>query len=61
VPTEKFYCGSCGSPLYYGRKFQEHSVGRPCSKCGTPNPIYFHYCYRCGEKILPPGETEDET
>jgi DNA-directed RNA polymerase subunit RPC12/RpoP len=61
MPTEKFYCGNCGSPLYYGRKFKEHTLGRSCPKCQTLNPAYFHYCYRCGEKILPSEETQEET
>lgn len=61
MPAEKFYCGNCGSPLYFGRKFKEHTLGRPCRRCQTLNPTYFHYCYRCGERILFPEEAEDET
>ncbi len=52
MPTEKFYCGNCGSPLYYGGKFKEHTLARSCPRCQSPNPAYFHYCYRCGEKIV---------
>ena len=52
MPTDKFYCGNCGNPLYYGRKFEEHAPLQPCPSCKTPNPISFHYCYRCGAKIL---------
>jgi hypothetical protein len=48
---QKYYCGSCGTALYYGRKFQEHAPVLPCAKCGTQNPVYFHYCYRCGHPI----------
>jgi DNA-directed RNA polymerase subunit RPC12/RpoP len=60
--TEKFYCGNCGSPLYFGRKFKEHSLGRECPTCRHLNPLYFRYCYRCGVKLIPSEEeTEDET
>ena len=60
MPTEKLYCGNCGSPLYYGQKFKEHTLGRPCAKCQTLNPTYFHYCYRCGEKILAAREDAED-
>lgn len=56
MPLEKFYCGNCGTPLYYGQKFQEHTRVRPCPDCGVLNPISFHYCYRCGAKIIVPEE-----
>lgn len=60
--TEKFYCGNCGSPLYFGRKFKEHSLGRACPACQHLNPLYFRYCYRCGVKLNPSEEeVEDET
>lgn len=52
MPAEKLYCGNCGTALYYGRKFHEHSRVRPCPDCQVLNPIYFYYCYRCGAKIL---------
>jgi DNA-directed RNA polymerase subunit RPC12/RpoP len=62
MPTETFYCGNCGSPLYFGRKFGEHTLGRRCSRCQVMNPAYFHYCYRCGERLLvAEGVAEDET
>jgi hypothetical protein len=60
MPAEKFYCGNCGSPLYYGRKFQEHALLRPCPDCHTLNSLSFHYCYRCGIKILASEESADE-
>ena len=53
---EKFYYGNSGTPLYYGRKFQEHTRVRPCPECQVLNPISFHYCYRCGARILPAEE-----
>lgn len=59
MSVETFYCGNCGTPLYYGRKFQEHAPVRPCPHCAGPNPISFHYCYRCGAKILALEEIEE--
>ena len=63
MSTEKFYCGNCGSPLYYGRKFKEHALSQPCPACQALNPAYFRYCYRCGAKIRSPEEEDagDET
>lgn len=62
MPVEKFYCGNCGSALYFGAKFKEHSLVRPCPACERLNPVYFHYCYRCGVKITPQEqEAGDET
>jgi DNA-directed RNA polymerase subunit RPC12/RpoP len=51
MPQETYYCGDCGSPLYFGRKFKEHSAVIPCAACGTLNPVYFKYCYKCGRKM----------
>lgn len=60
MPVEKYYCGNCGAPLYYGQKFKEHTLVRPCLECQVLNPIYFHYCYRCGAKIPPLDEAPEE-
>ena len=60
MPVEKFYCGNCGSPLYFGSKFKEHTLVRKCPGCSRLNPIYFHYCYRCGVKLTPSEEEGDE-
>jgi DNA-directed RNA polymerase subunit RPC12/RpoP len=51
MPQEKYYCGNCGATLYYGAKFKEHTGAVPCSSCGTQNPVYFLYCYRCGQQL----------
>jgi DNA-directed RNA polymerase subunit RPC12/RpoP len=59
MAKETFFCGQCGTPLYYGRKFQEHGAVRACPQCGAANPISFHYCYRCGAKILAREEVEE--
>lgn len=59
MPGEKFYCGSCGAPLYFGRKFHEHTPMRSCPSCQAINPISFHYCYRCGTRILAPEPVEE--
>lgn len=62
MPVEKFYCGNCGSPLYFGSKFKEHTLTRPCPTCNRLNPMYFLYCYRCGVKLnRSEKEAEDET
>jgi DNA-directed RNA polymerase subunit RPC12/RpoP len=45
---DKYYCGNCGTALYYGKKFQEHSLSLSCEACGARNPVYFLFCYRCG-------------
>jgi excisionase family DNA binding protein len=29
----------------------EEAPGRPCSRCTAPNPLYFHYCFNCGERL----------
>ncbi len=60
MPVETFYCGNCGSPLYYGRKFKEHALLRPCPNCQALNPLSFHYCYRCGARILASEESAHE-
>jgi len=60
MPVETFYCGNCGSPLYYGRKFKEHALLRPCPNCPALNPLSFHYCYRCGTRILASEESTHE-
>lgn len=60
MPVEKLYCGNCGSPLYDGSKFQEHALLRPCPDCQARNPLSFHYCYRCGTKILASEESAQE-
>ncbi len=36
---EKFYCGSCGTPLYYGANFKAHQRTRACPRCETLNPV----------------------
>jgi hypothetical protein len=51
MPVEKFYCGNCGSPLYFGAKFKEHLLARSCPACQRLNPVYFRYCYRCGTQL----------
>ncbi len=62
MTSETYYCGNCGSPLYFGRKFKEHSLVRPCPQCGRLNPVYFHYCYRCGTRLpAPADEAAEET
>lgn len=60
MKAETFYCGHCGTPLYYGRKFREHMPVRPCPSCRAANPISFHYCYRCGATILAVEEAPAE-
>ncbi|MBI4638837.1 MAG: hypothetical protein HY727_21075 [Candidatus Rokubacteria bacterium] len=52
MPVEKFYCGNCGCALYFGGRFKEHTLVQPCPQCQQLNPVYFHYCYRCGTKII---------
>ena len=57
---EKFYCGTCGAPLYYGANFKAHQRTRACPRCETLNPVYFHFCFRCGLQILEPALSEEE-
>jgi DNA-directed RNA polymerase subunit RPC12/RpoP len=51
MAEQKYYCGNCGVALYYGQKFREHEPAASCAACGTKNPVYFQYCYRCGRPI----------
>jgi len=60
MPVEKFYCGNCGSVLYFGQRFKEHTLIRPCPVCQRPNPLYFHFCYRCGARITAPDSVEED-
>lgn len=58
VKTEKFFCGMCGAGLEYGAAFNKHPQTVTCPGCNTPNPVYFHFCFRCGLRIIELAETE---
>lgn len=59
TPTiEKLFCGMCGAGLEYGAAFRRHPRTKECPRCQALNPVYFHFCFRCGLRIIELAEAD---